>query len=59
MHSCLQTMLQVVTGFDSAKEEQLEVRQVACEHEIQELNNRLQFLQGKYRNITCKQQQQY
>ena len=48
MHSCLQTMLQVVTGFDSAKEEQLEVRQVACEHEIQELNNKLQFLQGKY-----------
>ena len=51
MHSCLQTMLQVVTGFDSAKEEQLEVRQVACEHEIQELNNKLQFLQGKYMNI--------
>ena len=58
MHSCLQTMLQVV-GFSAKEELSLEVRQVACEHEIQELNNRLQFLQGKYRNITCKQQQQY
>ncbi|KAI6661385.1 hypothetical protein LOD99_9968 [Oopsacas minuta] len=55
MHSCLQTMLQVVTGCDAAKEEQLEVRQVACEHEIQELQNKLQILKGEKDTIFTDQ----
>ncbi|KAI6647395.1 Transposase [Oopsacas minuta] len=55
MHSCLQTMLQVVTGCDAAKEEQLEVRQVACEHEIQDLQNKLQILKGEKDTIFTDQ----